>query len=309
MRARPGLLAAALLAPLLAAQAPPPRPPTPTFGTGIEIINLTVSVTDADGRYVTSLDRPDFAVFEDGIRQELSLYTHEDLPISLTLMVDTSASMEEKLPTAQAAATRFLKTLRPQDRGAVMQFSDRATVLQDFTADLPSLEAAVKATRAAGPTSLHNALYIALKELGKQKSANEMRRRAIVLLSDGEDTASLVSDDQVLELARRSEVSIYCISLRPNRAADRERLAFSQAAYLLTTLAKESGGQVHFPNSLSELDGVYERIAEELRTQYSMGYVSANGRRDGKWRRIVVRVPQRDDLVIRHRVGYYAPRS
>ena len=309
MRARPGLLAAALLAPLLAAQAPSPRPPTPSFGTGIEIINLTVSVTDADGRYVTSLGQPDFAVFEDGIRQELTLYTHEDLPISLTLMLDTSASMEEKLPTAQAAAVRFLKTLRSQDRAAVMQFSDRATVLQDFTADLPSLEAAVKLTRAAGPTSLHNALYIALKELSKQKSATEMRRRAIVLLSDGEDTASLVSDDQVLELARRSEVSIYCISLRPNRPADRERLAFSQAAYLLSTLAKESGGQVHFPNSLSELDGVYERIAEELRTQYSMGYVPANARRDGKWRRIVVRVPQREDLVIRHRVGYYAPRS
>lgn len=302
-------LATTLLALPAVAQAPAARPPAPTFGTGIEIINLTVSVTDPDGRYVTALNRPDFAVFEDGIRQELTLYTHEDVPISLTLMVDTSASMEEKLPTAQAAAVRFLKTLRPQDRAAVMQFNDRATVLQDFTADLPTLETAVKATRAAGPTSLHNALYIALKELAKQKTAAELRRRAIVLLSDGEDTASLVTDDQVLELARHSEVSIYCISLRPNRAADRERLAFSQAAYLLSTLAKESGGQVHFPNSLSELDGVYERIAEELRTQYSLGYVSANARRDGKWRRIVVRVPQREDLLIRHRVGYYAPRS
>ena len=309
MRARAGLLAAALLAAPLGAQSPAPRPAAPTFGTGIEIINLTVSVTDPDGRYVTSLGRGDFAVFEDGIRQELSLYTHEDVPISLTLMLDASASMDEKMPTAQAAALRFLKTLRPQDRAAVMQFSDRATVLQDFTADAAALETAVKATRAAGPTALHNALYIALKELAKQKSATELRRRAIVLLSDGEDTASLVSDDQVIELARRSEVSVYCISLRPNRPTDRERLAFSQATYLLTTLSKESGGQVHFPNSLSELDGVYERIAEELRTQYSLGYVSANARRDGKWRRIVVRVPQRDDLLIRHRVGYYAPRG
>jgi Ca-activated chloride channel family protein len=131
----------------------------------------------------------------------------------------------------------------------------------------------------------------------------------VVLLSDGEDTASLVSDEQVKELARQSEVAIYAISLRPNRPQDRERLAFSQAVHLLTALARDSGGQVFFPNSLSELDSVYGRIAEELRTQYSLGYVSDNTRRDGKWRRIVVRVPDRESLQIRHTLGYYAPPS
>ncbi|HWW92569.1 MAG TPA: VWA domain-containing protein, partial [Vicinamibacteria bacterium] len=164
-------------------------------------------------------------------------------------------------------------------------------------------------TAAAGPTALHNTIYIALKDLGKQKKAGELRRRAIVLLTDGEDTASLVSDEQVLELARKTEINIYCISLRPNRPQDRTRLAFSQAEYLLTALARETGGQVHFPNSLSELDTVYDRIAEELRTQYSLGYVSSNRRKDGKWRRIVVRTPERDDLQIRHKLGYYAPAS
>jgi Ca-activated chloride channel homolog len=279
----------------------------PTFEVGIEVINLNLSVTDGRNNYVTDLLQKDFAVFEDGIRQELSLFTHENLPISLAVLIDTSASMEEKLPVARAAATRFIKTLRPQDSAMVMSFNDRSTVLQDYTNELVALESAINRTQAAGPTALHNSLYITLKELSKQKKAGELRRRAVVLLSDGEDTASLVSDEQVLELARKAEINIYAISLRPNRPQDRSRLAFSQAEYVLTALTRETGGRVFFPNSLSELDSVYDQIAEELRTQYSLGYVSSNRRRDGKWRRIVVRIPDRTELQVRHKLGYYAP--
>ncbi len=288
----------------LAAQA---RPQAPVFGTGIEIINLSLSVTDVRNNFVTDLLQRDFAVFEDGIRQELTLFTHEDLPISLVLLIDTSASMEEKLKTAQEAAIRFTKTLRAQDLAQVVQFNERATPLQTFTNDLGALEKAIRATEASGPTALHNALYVALKDLGRDKRAAELRRRAIVILSDGEDTASLVTDDQVLELARKSEINIYAISLRPQRAQDRQRQAFSQAEYLLNALTRETGGRAYFPTSVGELDSVYERIAEELRTLYSVGYVSANLRRDGKWRRIVVRVPEREGLQIRHKLGYYAP--
>jgi VWFA-related protein len=289
---------------LALAQAPQ-KPPT--FEVGIEVINLNVSVTDAQNHYVTDLAENDFAVYEDGVRQELSLFTHENLPISLAVMMDVSASMEEKLPVAQAAAIRFTRTLRPQDSAQIVAFNDRSTVLQDFTNDHALLEAAIQKTRASGPTAMYNSLYVALKDLSKQKKAGELRRRAIVLLTDGEDTASLVDDDQVVELAKQSEINVYAISIRSNRATDRERLAFSQAVHFLTTMAQETGGQVHFPNSLSELDSVYDRIAEELRTQYSLGYVSSNKRRDGKWRRIVVRVPDREGTTVRHRLGYYAP--
>jgi Ca-activated chloride channel family protein len=305
MRPALPLVLVCLLGLPLAAQTPRP----PTFGVGIEVINLTVTVTDGRSRFITDLGEVDFAVFEDGVKQDLSLFTHEDLPISLALLIDTSASMDEKLPAARTAAMRLVKTLRTQDLAQVVQFNDRTTVLQDFTADHELLDGAVNRTSAQGPTSLHNALYVTLKELAKQKSAGELRRRAAILLSDGEDTASLVSDEQVTELARQTEIAIYAISLRSNRSADRTRLAFSQAAHLLTTLARDTGGQVFFPNSISELDGVYDRIAEELRTQYSLGYVSANKRRDGKWRRIVVRVPARDDIQVRHKLGYYAPAS
>ena len=297
-------LAAALALPV-AAQAPRPTPRPPVFEAGIEVINLNVSITDARGQYVSGLGRDDFAVFEDGIKQDLSIFAHENLPISMVLMVDTSASMDVKLSMARSAGKRFVRTLRPQDMAQVMQFTDRATVLQDFTADHAALEEAFDRTEASGPTALHNALYVALKDLAKQKSGPELRRRALVLLSDGEDTASLVSDDQVLELARKTEINIYAISLRAKAAPDRSRLKFSQAAHLLTALTQDTGGQVHFPNSLSELEAVYDSIAEELRSQYSLGYVSSNKRTDGKWRRIVVRVPAREDLRVRHKLGYY----
>ena len=303
-RATPALVALGLVGAALSAQTQRP----PTFEVGVEVINLNLSVTDSRNHYITDLKEKDFAVYEDGIRQELSLFNHENLPISLSLLIDTSASMQEKLSVAQAAAIRFTKTLRPQiDLAQVMQFNDRSTVLQDFTADQAGLEAAIKRTQAAGPTALHNSLYIALKDLQRQKKAGELRKRAIILLTDGEDTASLVTDEQVLELARKTEIAIYAISLRQSRGQDRGRMNFSQAEYVLTTLSNETGGQVFFPNSLSELDSVYDRIAEELRTQYNLGYISSNQRRDGKWRRIVVRTPERGDLQIRHKLGYYAP--
>jgi Ca-activated chloride channel homolog len=303
------LLVTALAAVLLA---PPPlraqRVQPPSFGAEIEVVNLNVSVTNLQNQFVTGLAARDFAIFEDGIRQELSIFNHEDLPISLVLVIDGSASMDGKVKDAQNAAKRFIQTLRPGDEAQVVQFSDRISVLQEFTADRAKLEEAVMHTDASGPTALHNALYVSLKDLAneKRKKGGQLRRRAVVLLSDGEDTSSLVSDEQVLDLAKKTEINIYPIMLRANRS-DGNRPAFSQAEYLLTTLARETGGQSFTPNSIAELDKIYDRIAEELRTLYSLGYVSSNPRRDGKWRRIVVRVPGREDIFIRHKLGYYAP--
>jgi Ca-activated chloride channel family protein len=130
-----------------------------------------------------------------------------------------------------------------------------------------------------------------------------------VLLTDGKDTASLVTHDQVVYLGRHSEIGICATCLRDSRSEDRIRPGFSRALFLLTNLAGESGGQLYSPTASSEIEGVYERIAEELRTQYHLGYVSSNPKRDGKWRRIVVQVAGRDDARLRHRAGYYGPGS
>jgi Ca-activated chloride channel homolog len=302
----PTLVAIVAVAATGAAQTPTPR--RLTFEVGIDVVTLNVSVRD--GRtFVGDLHQEDFAVFEDGVQQRLSLFVQGRLPISLALMIDASSSMSEKLPVAQKAASRFLGTLLPSDRAQVLAFNNRVLTLADYGAERSALDAAIARTEASGATGLHNAVYIALKGAAGQRVPGELRRQAIVLLSDGEDTMSLVTDEQVIELARQSEVAIYAISLRPERSPDRSQRSFSQAAYLLTTLAQESGGRAYFPNSLSELDNVYERIAEELRTLYSVGYVSGNKRRDGKWRRVVVRVPSREGLEVRHKIGYVGPRG
>ena len=284
-------------------------PPPITFGAEIEVVNLNVSVTNAVNQFVPGLKGPDFAVFEDGIRQELTYFNHEDLPISLVLVIDGSASMTDKVKDAQSAAQRFIGTLRAGDSAQVVQFSDRISVLQEFTSDRKLLEEAVLRTDAAGPTALHNALYVSLKDLAneKRRTGGQLRRRAVVLLSDGEDTSSLVTDEQVLDLAKKTEINIYPIMLRENRLSG-NRPEFSQAEYLLNTLARETGGQAFSPNSITELDKIYDRIAEELRTLYSLGYVSSNPRKDGKWRRIVVRVPSQTEGMVRHKLGYYAPK-
>jgi Ca-activated chloride channel homolog len=285
------------------------RPRPPIFGAGVEVIRLSVSVTDGRSGYVRGLSEADFAVFEDGVRQQLAFFERDPLPLSVSLMVDCSASMDDTLPVAQEAGVRFLETLRPGDLAQIVEFNDRVQVRQDFTADRGALTAALRSTQASGPTALYTALYVVMKELARQGTAATPRRRAIVLLSDGEDTTSLVSDDQVLELARQAEVSVYPIGLRPVRVPERSRVAVDRAAHFLTRIARDTGGEVHFTSALGELAGVYGRIAEDLRTQYTLGYVSGNAGRDARWRRIVVRTPTRDNVQVRHKLGYYPKRG
>ena len=284
------------------------RPPGLTFGTSIEIINLTVTVTDSQGRLVAGLDKDAFSVFEDGVKQELALFNKDRLPLSVVLLMDTSASMEEKVGAAKSAAKRFVSTLVPEDRARVVAFNNRIDVLQDFTGDKDALNRGIDRLRPAGATALHNAFYISIKDLQKEKQATAgARRQAIILLSDGENTASIVTDEQVIDLARRAEISIYSIRLTADYEGDKGRAAFSQATHLLSVLARETGGQAFFPAQIQELDSVYDRIAEEMRTQYSLGYVPTNQRRDGRYRRIVVRVPSHDNVLLRYKLGYVGP--
>jgi VWFA-related protein len=295
------------LAAYLAPAADVPQPPR--FAGGVEVIRVSVSVMDEKDRYVGGLTEKEFALFEDGIRQELSFFTGDALPLSVSLLVDCSASMEQKLGTAQEAGARFVRTLGARDLGQVVQFNDRVQVLQDFTSDQAALDVALRSTRATGATVLYNALYVTLKDLRNQGGGPDTpRRRAIVLLSDGEDTASLATEDQVLAQARETGITIYAISLRQQAPQGREREVEGRAKYFLTTVAHETGGEVYFPARLSDLDAVYSRIAADLRSQYTLGYVSSNGGRDGRWRRIVVRTPDRIDLHSRYKAGYFGSR-
>jgi len=289
-------VAAVLLVAGLGRGQEPPR--LPTFGAGVELVRLDVSVLSGN-RFVTDLEERDLEIFEDGERQVPSSFTRRDLPVSLTLLLDASASIADRLPLAQAAAVGFLETLGPRDQASVVEFNDRVRVLQPPTSDRDALRGAVGRISAGGSTALHNALFITLKALPDAARDAELRRRAIVLLSDGEDTASLVWEEQVVELARRREAAIHVIDLSPRQEDGR-------SARLLRVLSRESGGEVYHPGSIGDLDDVYARIAEELKSQYAVGYVSSRPAQDGRWRRIEVRVRGRGDLRVRHRTGYYA---
>jgi Ca-activated chloride channel homolog len=278
------------------------------FRAGVELVSLNVTVVDSQGRFVTDLAESDFSVFEDGAKQELTFFNRSNLPIALSLLIDSSASMEQRMEHAQEAAIGFANRIREQDLAQVVDFDSRVEIKLGFTNKVDELETAIRATSAGGSTALHNAVYISLKELAKIKAKNpdEIRRQAIVVLSDGEDTSSLVSFEEVLELAKRSETAIYTIGLQPRETSALR--GFREAEFVLRQLAQETGGRAFFAQKIDDLKGVYGQIADELSSQYSMGYASKNPRRDGAFRRLVVQV-SRPNATARTKRGYYGPVS
>jgi Ca-activated chloride channel family protein len=274
------------------------------FRGGVELVSLSVTVTEG-GRYITDLAKDEFEVYEDGIKQSVSFFSKGQQPIALAVLLDTSASMHETLDIAQEAAIGFARQMKPDDVMEVIDFDSQVRILQTFTNEAAALEKAIRSTSVNGSTSLYNAIYISLKELKKVKahSAEEIRRQAIVVLSDGDDTSSLVEYDEVLELAKRSETLIYSIGLKQNNAA---RADFKEAEFVLKQLANETGGRSFFPSSAAELPAIYQQISEELANQYSLAYTSKNAMRNGAWRRLTVRVT-RPGLQPRTRQGYFGP--
>jgi Ca-activated chloride channel family protein len=285
---------------------------TPTFRSGASLVSLNVTVMDGSAKYVTGLQSGDFAVFEDGVKQDVRFFESTAVPVDLFVLLDTSASMTDRMDVVHEAAIGFLRTLRGGDRGAVVSFSDTVTVVQPLTEDRSLLEKAIESTHAHGATALNNAIYIALKQFGQQAKQDEaVRRQAIAVLSDGEDTSSLVSFDDVLGLARKMGVCIYTVSLQSKSSGERQaqegmRRYFSESDYSMKMLARETGAQSFFPALVTELKGVYGAIAAELASQYSIGYVPANNRSDGRFRRVVVQITTRPDLKPRTRLGYTA---
>ena len=294
-------LAAALAVPLVI------RAQQPAFRSAIDVVSMSVTVTDSTNKYITDLTEKDFEIFEDGVKQDLTLFNRSNLPVALSLLIDTSSSMEDRMATAQDAAIGFVRKLRPTDLGEVIGFDSRAEVLQKFTSNATELEQAIRKTVAGGSTSLNNALYIALKGLKKIpiRQEDEIRRQAIILLSDGEDTSSLVTFEDVLDLARRSETAIYAIGLMEDGAGGQSK-GFREATYALRQLTNDTGGRAFFPADVKSLANVYGQIYDELSSQYTIGYTSKNSRRDGAWRRLVVRVA-RPNVQARTKQGYFAP--
>ena len=247
-----GAACACLLAISLAAQ-------QGTFRAGVELVSLSVTVTDGtkDAKYVTGLEQDDFEVYEDGVKQAITFFSRVQQPIALAILLDTSNSMEEKLMTAQEAAIGFVKRMRKDDAMEVIEFNSQVRIPQPFTTDQNALERAIRQTTVNGSTSLYNAIYVSLRELKKQRasSAEEIRRQAIVVLSDGDDTSSLVEYRRSAEPGQ----ALRDRDLRDRAAPGRNRAAALQGSRVRASPAVAGD---RWPRVLPDLGG---RAGEDLR--------------------------------------------
>ena len=280
------------------------------FHASVDIVALNVVVTNGHEKPVCGLQADNFTVLEDGVPQDVSFFAASQVPLDLAILLDTSASMTDRLHVAQDAAVGFAMRLRPLDRISVVVINDSSKVVHPLDEDIGAALAAIRETTAGGGTALYNGLYMSMREMTRQRRNNgEVRRQAIAVLSDGHDTTSLVSVDDVMEVARQAGIAIYTITLKsslPAKSTDQSgRLSYSTYDFAMRELASETGARSFFPADIAELAGVYGVIAEELASQYSLGYTSKNARQDGTFRKVMVRVDQPGTRT-RTRSGYQA---
>lgn len=267
-------------------------------------VNMLFTVTDKRGRFITNLVREDFEVVEGKRGQAIAEFTAEtDLPLRLGILIDTSNSMRERFRFAQEAAVQFINsTVRPrQDRATVVSFDTAPQLISDLSDDTEVLSKRVRDLRPGGGTALYEAIYYICRDKLAQDQPRHKYRRAIIVVSDGEDNQSRVSRDQALEMAQKSDVVIYAISTNITRIE-------TDGDKVLKYYAAETGGQAFFPFKVEDLSQSFENIANELRHQYNIFYRPEPLKTDGLYHPVTLRVKGRKDLVVRARKGYYAPR-
>jgi VWFA-related protein len=268
-----------------------------------EVIRVPVTVSDRRGRFIPGLKQQDFEVFDDGVAQELTSFAVEESGLAVELLIDVSGSMAARLEDVKRAATQFVQQMGPKDIARVVQFDERVAPLSDFTSDKAALLAAIGKARTGQATALLNAISIAMDDLAARRKEDEaaQRHRAIVLLTDGDDTASAVTEDEILVKAGRVDALVYSLSL------DRENgrpVTDSAAAVFLTQLGNRTGGQLQFPE-FNDLSKIYRLLADELRHQYVIGYIPSGTKPGVRWHAIAVRVKNRNDARLRHRTSYF----
>ncbi len=288
------------------------------FRTGVEMVALTVTVTDGSGRYVTDLTAPDFVVVEDGVRQPVSFFAAGEVPVDVALVIDASGSMRADMPMVRAAARGLLQSLEPHDRSAILAVTASVSVRRPFSSNHAETAAGLDDVSASGSSAIFDGLYVALRELEKGRQwdqarghVTEIRRKVLVLLSDGLDTSSHLSAEDVADTARRVGASVYLIVLSTVDSVPALHIprAQARARFDLRALASDTGGRSFSPTKASELAGVYEAIACELDSQYDLGYLPQMTGRGEAFRRVAVRVLPPAVGVARTRSGYYAPRA
>jgi len=269
----------------------------------VELVNVLFSVTDRKNRLVLNLSKDDLRVLEDNKPQSIRFFSREsDLPLRIAILIDTSNSIRERLRFEQEAAIDFLTTtLRPhKDQAFVVAFDVEPQLLQDYTDDMEKLSTAIRGLQAGGGTGLFDAMYFAAKEKMLFFPPPEpYLRRVMIVVSDGQDNFSEHTRDEALGMAQRGEVTIFSIST--NRSGIQEK-----GDKVLKYLAEETGGRPFFPFSAGDLAADFQEIARELRSQYSLAYISANTAHDGTYRAIAIQSRDKN-FRVRAKSGYFAP--
>ena len=267
-------------------------------------VNLLFTVTDKKGRFITDLGKDDFEVVEGKRRQTISEFTAEsDLPLRLGILIDTSNSIRERFKFEQEAASQFIDSVMRTnlDKALVVSFDTSAELVADLITDTDKLTAAIRDLHPGGGTALYDAIYFACRDKLSQDQPRHKFRRAIVIVSDGEDNQSRYTRDQALEMAQKADVVLYAISTNITRIE-------TDGDKVLKYFAQETGGRAFFPFKVEDLDQSFENIANELRHQYNISYRPEPLKTDGLFHVIDVRVRERKNVLVNVRRGYYAPK-
>ena len=278
-----------------------------TLKVNVDLVNVQFSVTDRHGRFIPGLKKDDFVLQEDGKRQDILHFAREnELPLTIGMLVDTSPSVRPVFEEEKDTAESFLESiLKPNDLAFVIGFDRSVTLVQDLTDRPRLLKAAIDDLQIGGGTSVYDAVYLACKE----KLAHEAGRKTIILISDGEDTTSKTKFFEALVAAHQSDTVIYAISNSPHGFFARGAAAGGGGdPGTLRKFSEETGGATFFVDRPGSFQRIFDEIAQELRSQYSLGYISTNPNKDGKFRQIKI-VPRDSNYMIRARKGYYAPKD
>ncbi len=268
-------------------------------------VNFLYTVSDKKGRFVINLNREDFEVYEEKKAQNiLEFIAESNLPLRLGILIDSSNSVRDRFKFQQEAAVEFITSvIRPkEDRAIVVSFDNQVELRADLTGDVEKLSQTVRDLRAGGGTALFDAVYYACKDKLMQDQPLFKFRRAMVILSDGDDTQSVMTREQAIEMALKADVVIYTISTNITKIE-------SEGDRILKRLSERTGGMTFFPFKASDLAQSFENIANELRSQYNLLYRPEPIKTDGQWHPVQIRVKGRKDLLVRARPGYYAPKS
>lgn len=264
-----------------------------------ELVSLQISVADKQGHYVSGLGQGSFAVYEDGVRQEISFFSDQDAPAAVGVVLDVSGSMtDKKIMRAREALARFIQTSHEEDEYFLIGFNEHPQLLMEGVRGSEAMLARISGIKPQGSTALYDAVAFSLRQIMR----SSLQKRAMIVVSDGEDNRSRLDLGHIRRMLREADVTVYTVLIGP-------LLPRSNGGAVMDELASASGGKSFFPSNAEKMSEVFEQIALELRRQYSIGYTPSNFVADRKWRRIKVSLTQPCEsrsLVVRSRAGYYA---